>query len=166
MLILRRQNQLFCNAEITNVRSKTPFTGVLLHASLEKKTISLSMHCSIVRADCSSSSMEPEIAFIWRHLIRGYMWYIAFMLPPESAFCSNHDRKRTLFVSSVHCFIFAEVQNQRFWNSLISGNFRSKTWLHGSNCSCFPRARRRFREHALRIVRAQVNWLINKTFCL
>ena len=31
----------------------------------------------------------------WRHLNHGYMWF-CFMLPPESAFCSNHDRKRTL----------------------------------------------------------------------
>ena len=28
---------------------------------------------------------------------RGYNVILPFMLPPESAFCSNHDRKRNIF---------------------------------------------------------------------
>ena len=46
------------------------------------------------------------------------------MLPPESAFCSNHDRKRT-FLGCVHAY-FAKA----FWNA--DSKRRSKNAVHGS----------------------------------
>ena len=82
------------------------------------------------------------------------------MLPPESAFCSNHDRKRT-FLACVHAY-FAKA----FWNA--DSKRRSKTPFTEVPVQCFPREeddhvyRRRhvseFSECLIQaIVRAQVN---------
>ena len=51
---------------------------------------------------------------------RGYNVNFAFMLPPESAFCSNHDRKRT----------FLGVLNRRFETRFETRLFENK---HGRN---------------------------------
>ena len=95
----------FWNAD-SKRRFKTPFTGVLFHASLEKKTISwaCTAHCSRLLFELKWTGK----AFIWRHL-NVVICDFAFMLPPESAFCSNHDRKRT----------FLGVLNQRFESTFI-----------------------------------------------
>ena len=83
----------------------------------------------------------------------------AFMLPPESAFCSNHDRKRT-FLACVHAY-FAKA----FWNA--DSKRRSKTPFT-EVLFMLPSRRRRYvyrRRHVSEfsecliqaIVRAQVN---------
>ena len=82
-----------------------------------------------------------------------------FMLPPESAFCSNHDRKRT-FLGCVHAY-FAKA----FWNA--DSKRRSKTPFT-EVLFMLPSRRRRYvyrRRHDSEfsecliqaIVRAQVN---------
>ena len=137
MLILRRQNH-------SKRRSNTPFTGVLF--MLPSRRRRFREHAlRIVRGYCSSSS-EPERAFIWRHL-NVVICDFAFMPPPESAFCSNHDRKRT-FLGCVHAY-FAKAESA-FWNA--DSKRRSKTPFTGV-LFMLPSRRRRFREHALRIVR-------------
>ena len=80
--------------------------GSTVHASLEKKTISwaCTAHCSRLLFELKWTGK----AFIWRHL-NVVICDFAFMLPPESAFCSNHDRKRT----------FLGVLNQRFETTFI-----------------------------------------------
>ena len=55
---------------------------------------------------------------------RGYNVILRSLLPPESAFCSNHDRKRTS-LGCVHAY-FAKA----FWNA--DSKRRSKTPVHGS----------------------------------
>ena len=79
----------------------------------------------------------------------------AFMLPPESAFCSNHDRKRT-FLGCVHAYL--RRQNQRF-ETLIQNADSKRPFTE--YCSCFPREEDDFvsMHCALfeAIVRAQVN---------
>ena len=52
------------------------------------------------------------------------------MLPPESAFCSNHDRKRT-FLGCVHAY-FAKAFETLIQNA--DPKRRSRKY-----CSCFPR---------------------------
>ena len=107
-------------------------------------------------------------AFIWRHL-NVVICDFAFMLPPESAFCSNHDRKRT-FLGCVYTY-FAKA----FWNA--DSKRRSKTLFTGvlfmlpsrrndfvsMHCACVHYVYRRrhvseFSECLIQaIVRAQVN---------
>ena len=69
------------------------------------------------------------------------------MLPPESAFCSNHDRKRT-FLGCVHAY-FAKAE------------YADSKRPSREYCSCFPREEDDFvsMHCALfeAIVRAQVN---------
>ena len=104
MLILRRQNQRF-ETLIQNADPKR-LHGSTVHVSLEKKTISwaCTAHCSRLLFELKWTGK----AFIWRHL-NVVICDFAFMLPPESAFCSNHDRKRTLL----------GVLNQRFETPFI-----------------------------------------------
>ena len=97
-------------------------------------------------------------AFIWRHL-NVVICDFVFMLPPESAFCSNHVRKRT-FLGCVYTY-FAKA----FWNA------DSKRWsktLFTEVLFMLPSRRRRYvyrRRHVSEfsecliqaIVRAQVN---------
>ena len=141
MLILRRQNQRF------ETLIQNALHGSTVHASLEKKTISwaCTAHCS---------RLLFELKFIWRHL-NVVICDFAFMLPPESAFCSNHDRKRT-FLGCVHAY-FAKAESA-FWNA--DSKRRSKTPSR-EYCSCFPREEDDFvsMHCALfeAIVRAQVN---------
>ena len=127
---------------------KTPIQnavhGSTVYASLEKKTISwaCTAHCSRLLFELKWTGK----AFIWRHL-NVVICDFAFMLPPESAFCSNHDRKRT-FWGCVHAY-FAKAESA-FWNA--DSKRRSKTPFTGV-LFMLPSRRRRFREHALRIVR-------------
>ena len=103
---------LFCEGRISVLKRwfKTPIQNALhgstVHASLEKKTISwaCTAHCSRLLFELKWTGK----AFIWRHL-NVVICDFAFMLPPESAFCSNHDRKRT----------FLGVLNQRFETTFI-----------------------------------------------
>ena len=79
------------------------------------------------------------------------------MLPPESAFCSNHDRKRT-FLGCVHAY-FAKAESA-FLKTLIQ-NADPKRPFTGVLFICFPREEDDFvsMHCALfeAIVRAQVN---------
>ena len=94
----RLRSCLFCEGRISVLKRwfKTPIQNALhggtVHASLEKKTISwaCTAHCSRLLFELKWTGK----AFIWRHL-NVVICDFAFMLPPESAFCSNHDRKRT-----------------------------------------------------------------------
>ena len=109
---LRLRSCLFCEGRISVLKRwfKTPIQNALhgstVHASLEKKTISwaCTAHCSRLLFELKWTGKE----FIWRHL-NVVICDFAFMLPPESAFCSNHDRKRT----------FLGVLNQRFETTFI-----------------------------------------------
>ena len=109
---LRLRSCLFCEGRISVLKRwfKTPIQNALhgstVHASLEKKTISwaCTAHCSRLLFELKWTGK----AFIWRHL-NVVICDFAFMLPPESAFCSNHDRKRT----------FLGVSNQRFETTFI-----------------------------------------------
>ena len=104
---LRLRSCLFCEGRISVLKRwfKTPIQnavhGSTVYASLEKKTISwaCTAHCSRLLFELKWTGK----AFIWRHL-NVVICDFAFMLPPESAFCSNHDRKRT----------FLGVLNRRF----------------------------------------------------
>ena len=100
ILILGKAESAFWNAD-SKRRSKTPLIQAIVRAQVNRK------------------------AFIWRHL-NVVICDFAFMLPPESAFCSNHDRKRT-FLACVHAY-FAKA----FWNA--DSKRRSRKY-----CSCFPR---------------------------
>ena len=147
---LRLRSCLFCEGRISVLKRwfKTPIQNALhgstVHASLEKKTISwaCTAHCSRLLFELKWTGK----AFILRHL-NVVMCDFAFMLPPESAFCSNHDRKRT-FLGCVHAY-FAKAESA-FWNA--DSKRRSKTPFTGV-LFMLPSRRRRFREHALRIVR-------------
>ena len=109
---VRLRSCLFCEGRISVLKRwfKTPIQNALhgstVHASLEKKTISwaCTAHCSRLLFELKWTGK----AFIWRHL-NVVICDFAFMLPPESAFCSNHDRKRT----------FLGVLNQRFETTFI-----------------------------------------------
>ena len=146
----RLRSCLFCEGRISVLKRwfKTPIQNALhgstVHASLEKKTISwaCTAHCSRLLFELKWTGK----AFIWRHL-NVVICDFAFMLPPESAFCSNHDRKRT-FLGCVHAY-FAKAESA-FWNA--DSKRRSKTPFTGV-LFMLPSRRRRFREHALRIVR-------------
>ena len=141
---------LFCEGRISVLKRwfKTPIQNALhgstVHASLEKKTISwaCTAHCPRLLFELKWTGK----AFIWRHL-NVVICDFAFMLPPESAFCSNHVRKRT-FLGCVHAY-FAKAESA-FWNA--DSKRRSKTPFTGV-LFMLPSRRRRFREHALRIVR-------------
>ena len=121
--ILRLRSCLFCEGRISVLKRwfKTPIQNTLhgstVHASLEKKTISwaCTAHCSRLLFELKWTRK----AFIWRHL-NVVICDFAFMLPPESAFCSNHDRKRT-FLGCVHAY-FAKAESA-FWNA------DSKRWF-------------------------------------
>ena len=142
MLILRGQNQCF------ETLIQNAVHGSTVYASLEKKTISwaCTAHCSRLLFELKWTGK----AFIWRHL-NVVICDFAFMLPPESAFCSNHDRKRT-FLGCVHAY-FARAESA-FWNA--DSKRRSREY-----CLCFPREEDDFvsMHCALfeAIVRAQVN---------
>ena len=151
---LRLRSCLFCEGRISVLKRwfKTPIQNALhgstVHASLEKKTISwaCTAHCSRLLFELKWTGK----AFIWRHL-NVVICDFAFMLPPESAFCSNHDRKRT-FLGCVHAY-FAKAESA-FWNADSKRPSREY-------CSCFPREEDDFvsMHCALfeAIVRAQVN---------
>ena len=78
------------------------------------------------------------------------------MLPPESAFCSNHDRKRTFFGAAFTLIL--RRQNQRFETLIQNADSKRPSREY---CSCFPREEDDFvsMHCALfeAIVRAQVN---------
>ena len=147
---LRLRLYLFCEGRISVLKRwfKTPIQnavhGSTVYASLEKKTISwaCTAHCSRLLFELKWTGK----AFIWRHL-NVVICDFAFMLPPQSAFCSNHDRKRT-FLGCVYTY-FTKAESA-FWNA--DSKRRSKTPFTGV-LFMLPSRRRRFREHALRIVR-------------
>ena len=105
MLILRGQNQRF-ETLIQNADPKRRSREYCLCFPREEDDF-VSMHCAlfeaIVRAEVNRKGVYMT------SFKRGYICDFAFMLPPESAFCSNHDRKRT----------FLGVLNQRFETTFI-----------------------------------------------
>ena len=153
MLILRRQNQRFETLHSSNADSKPLHGSTVQCFPRDQKTISwaCTAHCSRLLFELKWTGK----AFIWRHL-NVVICDFAFMLPPESAFCSNHDRKRT-FLGCVHAY-FAKAESA-FWNA--DSKRRFKTSLSREYCSCFPREEDDFvsMHCALfeAIVRAQVN---------
>ena len=90
---------------------KTPIQNALhgstVHASRGEEDDFVSMHCALIEAIVRAQVNRKGVYMT--SFKRGYMWF-AFMLPPESAFCSNHDRKRT----------FLGVLNQRFETTFYS----------------------------------------------
>ena len=142
MLILRGQNQRF-QTLIQNADPKCRSREYCLCFPREEDDF-VSMHCALFELKWTGK------AFIWRHL-NVVICDFAFMLPPESAFCSNHDRKRT-FLGCVHAY-FARAESA-FWNA--DSKRRSREY-----CLCFPREEDDFvsMHCALfeAIVRAQVN---------
>ena len=92
----RRQNQRF-EMLIQNADPKQPFTGILLFIFPSRTSFDdfVSMYCALFEAIVRAQVNRKGVYMT--SFKRGYMWTFAFMLPPESAFCSNHDRKRTLF---------------------------------------------------------------------
>ena len=145
MHILGLRSCLFCEGRISVLKRwfKTPIQNALhgstVHASLEKKTISwaCTAHCSRLLFELKWTGK----AFIWRHL-SVVICDFAFMLPPESAFCSNHDRKRTflgvlkrrLFENKhgqATAFCSNHVWKRWFWPQKLSMNaprFESAFW--------------------------------------
>ena len=104
MLILRRQNQRF-ETLIQNADPKRPSREYCsCFPREEDDSWACTAHCSRLLFELKWTGK----AFIWRHL-NVVICDFAFMLPPESAFCSNHDRKRT----------FLGVLNQRFETTFI-----------------------------------------------
>ena len=156
---LRLRLYLFCEGRISVLKRwfKTPIQnavhGSTVYASLEKKTISwaCTAHCSRLLFELKWTGK----AFIWRHL-NVVICDFAFMLPPESAFCSNHDRKRT-FLGCVYILILRR-QNQRFETLIQNADPKRRSREY---CLCFPREKDDFVSmHCAffeAIVRAQVN---------
>ena len=140
MLILRGQNQR------QNADPKRRSREYCLCFPREEDDF-VSMHCALFEAIVRAQVNRKGVYMT--SFKRGYMWFCVH--PPESAFCSNHDRKRT-FLGCVHAY-FAKAESA-FWNA--DSKRRSKTPFTGV-LFMLPSRRRRFREHALRIVRAQVN---------
>ena len=97
-----------------------------------------------------SSSSEPE-----RRLYDVYLNVVicsnfAFMLPPlNQRFASNHC-SRTTHHFWVAFMLILRRQNQRFETLIQNADPKRRSREY---CLCFPREDRRFREHALRIVR-------------
>ena len=134
---LRLRSCLFCEGRISVLKRwfKTPLIQAIVRAQVNRKGVYM-------------TSFK-----------RGYNVILPFMLPPESAFCSNHDRKRT-FLGCVHAY-FAKA----FWNA--DSKRRSKTPFT-EVLFMLPLRRRRYvyrRRHVSEfsecliqaIVRAQVN---------
>ena len=141
---------LFCEGRISVLKRwfKTPIQNALhgstVHASLEKKTISwaCTAHCSRLLFELKWTRK----AFIWRHL-NVVICDFAFMLPPESAFCSNHDRKRTFFglrsclfgegrISVLKRWFKTPIQNA-LHGSTVHASLEKKTilWACTAHCS-------------------------------
>ena len=142
MLILRRQNQRF-ETLIQNADSKRPSREYCSCFPREEDDF-VSMHCALFEA-IVRAQVNRKGVYYWN--LNVVICDFAFMLPPESAFCSNHDRKRT-FLGCVHAY-FAKAESA-FWNA--DSKRRFKTPFTGV-LFMLPSRRRRFREHALRIVR-------------
>ena len=105
MLILRRQNQRF-ETLIQNADPKRPSREYCSCFPREEDDF-VSMHCALFEAIVRAQVNRKGVYMT--SFKRGYMWSLRSMLPPESAFCSNHDRKRT----------FLGVLNQRFETTFI-----------------------------------------------
>ena len=134
MLILRGQNQRF-ETLIQNADPKRRSREYCLCFPREEDDF-VSMHCALFEAIVRAQVNRKGV--IWRHL-NVVICDFAFMLPPESAFCSNHDRKRT-FLGCVHAY-FAKAESA-FWNA--DSKRRSKTPFTGV-LFMLPSRRRRFR---------------------
>ena len=142
MLILRGQNQRF-ETLIQNADPKRRSREYCLCFPREEDDF-VSMHCALFEAIVRAQVNRKGVYMT--SFKRGYMWFCVHA-SPESAFCSNHDRKRT-FLGCVHAY-FARAESA-FWNA--DSKRRSKTPFTGV-LFMLPSRRRRFREHALRIVR-------------
>ena len=102
MLILRGQNQRF-ETVIQNADPKRRSREYCLCFPREEDDF-VSMHCALFEAIVRAQVNRKGVYMT--SFKRGYTCDFAFMLPPESAFCSNHDRKRTFL-------------NQRFETTFI-----------------------------------------------
>ena len=107
MLILRRQNQRFETLIQKFCRFKTIYSREYCSCFPREEDDFVSMHCALFEAIVRAQVNRKGVYMT--SFKRGYICDFAFMLPPESAFCSNHDRKRT----------FLGVLNQRFETTFI-----------------------------------------------
>ena len=106
MLILRGQNQRF-ETLIQNADSKRPSREGCSCFPREEDDF-VSMHCALFEAIVRAQVNRKGVYMT--SFKRGYnLCDFAFMSPPESAFCSNHDRKRT-FLGCVHAY-FAKAES-------------------------------------------------------
>ena len=104
MLILRGQNQRF-ETLIQNADPKRRSREYCLCFPREEDDF-VSMHCALFEAIVRAQVNRKGVYMTSFNVV---ICDFAFMLPPESAFCSNHDRKRT----------FLGVLNQRFETTFI-----------------------------------------------
>ena len=101
MLIFRRQNQRF-ETLIQNANSKRPSREYCSCFPREEDDF-VSMHCALFEAIVRAQVNRKGV------YMTAWLYVILRSFPPESAFCSNHDRKRT-FLGCVHAY-FAKAES-------------------------------------------------------
>ena len=108
---LRLRSCLFCEGRISVLKRwfKTPIQNALIQA--------------IVRAQVNRKGVYMT------SFKRGYNVILRSCFPPESAFCSNHDRKRT-FLGCVHAY-FAKGVLKRWFKTPIQNAVHGST-VHAS----------------------------------
>ena len=144
MLILRRQNQRF-ETLIQNADPKRPSREYCSCFPREEDDF-VSMHCALFEAIVRAQVNRKGVYMT--SFKRGYMWFCVHASTRIIFWAlKNHVRKRT-FLGCVHAY-FAKAESA-FWNA--DSKRRSKTPFTGV-LFMLPSRRRRFREHALRIVR-------------
>ena len=143
MLILRRQNQRF-ETLIQNADPKRPSREYCSCFPREEDDF-VSMHCALFEAIVRAQVNRKGVYMT--SFKRGYMWFCVHASTRISVFALITINKRT-FLGCVHAY-FAKAESA-FWNA--DSKRRSKTPFTGV-LFMLPSRRRRFREHALRIVR-------------
>ena len=106
MLILRGQNQRF-ETLIQNADPKRRSREYCLCFPREEDDF-MSMHCALFEA-IVRAQVNRKGVYMTSLYLNVVICDFAFMLPPESAFCSNHDRKRK-FLGCVHAY-FAKAES-------------------------------------------------------
>ena len=142
MLILRRQNQRF-ETLIQNADPKRPSREFCSCFPREEDGF-VSMHCALFEAIVRAQVNRKGVYMT--SFKRGYYVILRSWFHQNQRF-ANHVRKRT-FLGCGHAY-FAKAESA-FWNA--DSKRRSKTPFAGV-LFMLPSRRRRFREHALRIVR-------------
>ena len=105
MLILRRLESAFWNADVKTPIQTSPLIQAIVRAQVNRKGVYM-------------TSFK-----------RGYNVTFAFMLPPESAFCSNHDRITHIF--GLRSCLFCEGVLKRWFKTPIQNAVHGST-VHAS----------------------------------